>query len=131
MPRTFTISLGGNDYQVNQLPTGAADKWRKKMERLLGPIIETAATAGEVNISDLQETGQFVQAISSTLISSPATIRGLLFEYAPVLENNKATILETAYDDEIFAGFVEVLRRVYPFGTILSQISQIGLSRPT
>ncbi|HEX9923234.1 MAG TPA: hypothetical protein VGD99_11280 [Anaerolineae bacterium] len=129
MSRTFTITLGETDYTISQLPTGPADKWRKLMETVLLPIVQTAATAGEVDISSLAETSAFVQAVSTVFINSPATIRGLLFEYAPVLEQNKVTILETAYDDEIFAGFVEVLRRVYPFGTILSRISEIGLGR--
>ena len=129
MARTFVITLGETEYTINQLPTGPADKWRKKMETMLAPIIETATTAGEVDISSLAETSTFVNAVSKVFINSPATIRGLLFEYAPVLEKNKVTILETAYDDEIFAGFVEVLRRTYPFGTILSRISEIGLGR--
>lgn len=131
MPREFEIELGGKTFTIRQLPTGQADIWRQAVEQPLTEIVEQVATASEIDLSELGQSMAFIKAISTRLVNSPSTIRALLLVYSPELQAEADFILENAYDDEIFEAFAEVLARVYPFGTLLSRISEAGLmTRP-
>ncbi|HEX7973836.1 MAG TPA: hypothetical protein VF498_05465 [Anaerolineales bacterium] len=131
--KTITITLGGQEYTVQQLPIGQSKAWRGKfgapVEKLVGALQFTGgmlsekldtATAG-ANLGKLiGALGQVLLGdVGQTLIGSMDLVLEMLFDYSPELKADRARIEATAFDDEAMAAFVEVLKLAYPFGGLL------------
>jgi hypothetical protein len=132
---TITIKLGGQGYEIRQLPLGASRKWREKfaepLEKLLNAVQASAVILRQALSRDEQvNAGELVGVLGQTLLGgigqvllgSMDTILEMVFAYAPYLQAQRAEIEENAYDDEVMAAFVEVLKLAYPFGQIVNLV---------
>lgn len=133
--RTITVSLGGQDYTVRQLTRRPSSEWRERfaqpIEQLVGAVEYTgellSSSAAEFERQDLGSVvkrlgGSLLGGLSQTLIGSMDEIAEMLYAYSPELAADRDRIDETAYDDEILAAFVEVLKLAYPFSDLWSLI---------
>jgi Flp pilus assembly protein TadB len=117
--RTVSVTLGGAEHTLRQLPTRKAADWRKRLEREfqgIADVIERAMTAGETDITDAEALARLVRSIAGPLIGSMDLIVELVEAYDPQLSD----ALDEAYDDEVIDVFWEVVQMAYPFGKLIS-----------
>lgn len=129
--RTISVTLGEQEYQIQQLPRRPSRQWREKFAKPIEELLGAVDYAGELLSSpdfERQDLGAVIRKIggsllgglSKTLIGSIDQIAEMLYEYAPALQADRERIEECGYDDEIMAAFVEVLKLAYPFSEIVT-----------
>ena len=113
MARSTTIKLGDEDAELHQRRTRESSAWRKSLEAPARDVIGRFTKIIDWQSVDLAN-GEGVSALASAAIplltDSLDTIRELVAGYAPELTDR----LDDAYDDEVIAAFVEVLRLAFP-----------------
>ena len=121
MPRSVTIRLGDTDVQLCQLRTREASAWRKSLE---GPAREVVGQVSKllnwsnVDLADSAALNDLAGAALPLLTDSLDTVRGLVASYAPELRET----LDAAYDDEVVAAFLAVLRFAYPLAQLTEAV---------
>lgn len=131
--RTITVELGEQKYQIRQLPRRASREWRERfaqpVERLVGAVEYTGEllSSSEFEQQDLgmvirQVGGSLMGGLSQTLLGSMDEIAEMLYAYSPELAADRERIEDCAYDDEVLAAFLEVLKMAYPFSEILTLV---------
>ena len=131
MPREAKVKLGGRDYVIVAPPIRASKKWRESLARPFGSLtaaLETASTV-ELDMGQLMDIAGLVRQFSGVLIGSIDTMLDLLFEYSPVLAQDREWIEENAYDDEALEAFTAALRLAYPLGQLMSILGGPSPSR--
>ncbi len=132
MGRTITVTLGDQEVEIQQLRTRPASEWRKSLQ---GPARDVIAQVSKllnwssVDLSDAKALDDLASAAMPLLTDSLDTVRDLVASYAPVL---KAQI-EDAYDDEIVAAFIQVVRLAFPFAQMMGAVrslTSVGSSTP-
>lgn len=123
MARTIEVTLAGVTYEVDQLPMGKARQWREALEQPFGDLVAVLEGAQTIELTDLGSIGGIVKTFSGTLLGSIDILMELLFQYAPILADDRERIEAEAYDDEALAAFAEVLKLAYPFGVVLALVS--------
>jgi len=113
--KTVTVTLNGQEYQVEELRSRANREWRARLESHFSEVTDALKHAPNTDVTDAQALSNLVTAVSGKLLQSVDILAGLLHDYAPALP------LDDAYDSEILAAFTEVLKLAYPFGEMLSQ----------
>lgn len=132
--RSATITLGGVQYTINELPSRKAAAWRQLMQTKLAVIANLIESAPETDITSGVALAQLINAVGASLIRSTDTIIELLFEYAPILNEKMRDGNIDFYDSELIAAFVEVVKLAYPFGHLANLLARFGsgaASRPT
>lgn len=131
--RKITVNLGEQDYEIQQLPRRASREWRERFGRPIEALVGAVEYTGELlSTPDLERQdlgavikrvgGALLGGLSQTLIGSVDEIAEMLYAYAPTLREDRERIEECAYDDEIMAAFVEVMKLAYPFSEILDVV---------
>lgn len=126
-----TVTLGGTEYQINELSLRHARMWREKFSEPIQAILGLLRHAQTEVVDDnlRLNMGAVGVLLSGTelVLKSPDTLADALFAYAPNLEAERDTIEETATTNEILAALWEVVTKLaYPFGSILTRL-QSGL----
>lgn len=161
--RSVTITLAGREYVIRQLPMRANAQWRRKVTtaaravlRALPELMQTLApmlkaSSGNLSVGALLSDELLTQvgtvaALGDTAIGSvedalEATL-GLLIEYSPELQADRARIEAEVTEDEVIAAFLAVVKLCLPFGSkggelfrtmsfLGSQTAQTGPSSPS
>lgn len=128
--KAIIVRLAGKDYRVEPLTVRPSKAFRKRVGDALSGMTDLIADAlrptgavgtpveGPAEISaSIKEIGRL---LSERLIGSTDLAADLLFEYSPILAEDRERIENEAYDDEIIAAFVEVLKLLYPFESLAS-----------
>lgn len=122
MPRSVTVVLGEREHTIHQLRRRESSGWRKALqapvEELLGPVM-TVLNAPDVELSDAEGLRNLGRAVVPFLTESVDRCADMLVAYAP----NLREAVDEAYDDEIIAAFVEVLKLAFPFGGLRGMFS--------
>jgi len=126
MARNITVTLGGQSYQVNQLPIKAAREWRTEFQKPFEEIALALSGAGSIELTDGKNLGGLLDTLRGVLLRSPDTLLEMLYAYSPLLKADSARIEAEAFDDEVMLAFVEVLRLAYPFESLMSFLSGLG-----
>lgn len=122
-----TLTLGGVEYTVQELPARKNAAWRKGLEAQLGPFLNLVEQAGAgAEIRKSEDLMQIVNQVGHLLVTAPDTMIELIFSYASNLDAKRETILDNAYDSELTAAFVAVLGLAYPFGGLVMQLAQLA-----
>lgn len=112
-----TITLGGKQYAIVELPARKNAAWRKEFEAQIGPLLSIIEQAGAgVELASSEDLLRVANQIGRVLVQSPDILIGLLFSYASNLAANREAILDSAYDSELITAFTAVLGLAYPFG---------------
>lgn len=112
-----TITLGGVEYTISELPARKNAGWRKAFEAQLGPLLSIVEQAGQgIEIQRSEDLLRIANQIGRVLVQSPDILIDLLFDYAPNLDAERELILDTAYDSQLIGAFTAVLGLAYPFG---------------
>ena len=133
--RSVVVELGDQEFTIKQLPTRPATAWRKKLvETDLVQEIKNIVTSqtiskmfqsrkagqerGEMMISNMELSPELLNSVQQHLNDAPDVIFDLLYAYSPTLRMSRDYIDEHAYDDQLIAALVEVLKLVFPLGQL-------------
>lgn len=136
-----TVTLGGKQYQIKQLPIRANREWRARFDAPVNKLLAAFQDVGKVANTDYQDGKDMIRQIGALLLSRASEVAGVLLEsmdlvldglfaYSPALEADRERIETTATDDEAMTAFVEVLKIAYPFGRLLNLAGQLGRTAP-
>ncbi len=122
-----TITLGGVEYTINELPARKNAGWRKALERQIGPVLNLVEQAGAgLEIRSSEDLMAIANQVGKLLVSAPDLMIDLIFSYAPALDADREAILDNAYDSDLARAFVAVLGLAYPFGGLVTQLAQLS-----
>lgn len=141
--RKVTVTLGGREFEIGELPTRKNQKWREDLGEVLEPVValleQTPGMAIPTSVQDVQAEPDsvvglvgLVRQVSGLLIGSMDQVLGLLLAYSPELKKEAEWIGDNAYDSEILSAFTKVLGLAYPFGQMvnaLRQLEKVGQSQ--
>lgn len=153
MPKQVTVKLGGREYTIAEKPMGVNGAWRKKLratsvmqlfESLDGLVDDLVVAIADVRReSSAGENGDSVEGfrfdigkmfavlrnlptLVNGLASSVDDIIDLLFDYEPKLRTERKWLEENAYDEEVIAAFIEVLKLTFPIMALWGLLSTNG-----
>ena len=126
MMRQTTVTLGGKEHVIAELPSRKAAAWRQSLQNQIGGIADLIQTAPDTDISSGAALAHLVRSVGALLVGSTDIVIDLLFEYAPALEADRERIENECYDSELIAAFVEVVRLAYPFGELAGLMSRFA-----
>lgn len=122
MPRTKTVTLGGQTYTITQLPMRANKEWRDQLAQPVIDLLALLETNQELEIGSVADLVQIVNLGKNLLLGSMDLLLNALFAYSPELQADRARIEAEAYDDEAIAALAEVVRLAYPLGMALAAL---------
>ena len=116
-----TVTLGGVEYVIEELPARKNAGWRKGLEAKLAPILGIIEQAGAgLELRTNEDLMKVAGQVGQLLVTAPDLLIDLLFAYSTELAANRDDILDAAYDSELITGFTAVLGMAYPFGSLAS-----------
>jgi hypothetical protein len=124
--RSVTVTLGGKEYSVKQLPMRAEAEWRKRLQTLLAPILLLLQNYDKIELNTPADVVDLLQRIAPLLLDAPDTMLELLFDYSPELAIQADEVETTAYSDEVLEALKAVMGLAYPFVGDLARLSQAG-----
>jgi hypothetical protein len=127
--RKATVILGGQEYGVNELPVRPNARWRARLQKELGGIVDLVENVTNSQTDQITAKGLagLARGISDKLFGSVDLITELLFEYSPELTKDRKRIEETSFESEIIDAFLQVLGLAFPFGAWVSRLASLGL----
>ncbi len=117
--KSVEITLGGQAYQVAELPLRRNAAWRQKVGELVGEVAGLVE-ATQIDLNSTADLVGVVNQIRGVLVSAPDQLTALLFDYSSTLAADRERIEAEVYESELLSAFVEVLKLAFPFGEILS-----------
>lgn len=155
MPKQVTVTLGGRSYAISEKPMGINGAWRKKLratsvmqlfeslDGLVDDLVVAIADVRREKIESADEDGNSVEGfrfdigkmfavlrnlptLVNGLASSVDDIIDLLFDYEPKLRTERKWLEENAYDEEVIAAFIEVLKLTFPIMALWGLLSTNG-----
>lgn len=125
--KRITITLGGVDYAVNELPARKNSAWRQEFQSALGPLLDLISEAGEgLEISGSEDLMKIASQVGRILVDSPDTIRELIYTYASSIDADRDRIEDEAFDSELIAAFQGIMGLAYPFGSLARQLTSLA-----
>ena len=115
MARSVTIELGGRQYEVKALPIKAARVWREKFNGPFGNVLEIL-NVSQIELNSPADLGRLLVPLKDILLGSLDLAADLLFSYSPALAVDRERIEAEAFDEEMVAALVEVVKLAFPFG---------------
>lgn len=134
-PAPLVVVLGGEERLIRIQRKGRTAQFRKKLRACLGEVEQLGtvlqaalAAVDDKSVVSLTElpVKEILEAVLGFLGEGADEILNLIYEYDPALAESREWIEENAYDAEICAALVEVVKVVYgPFlSTLLSGVNQ-------
>lgn len=132
MLKQATVVLGGRNYTVSQKVMGVHLRWRETLrqcsvyrifESLDGALLQIQQSAtqigddlsnGSINWAAGIHFAAIAPAVVHGLVNSIDEIHALVFDYSPEIKADKDWLMENAYDEEMIAVFVEILKLHFP-----------------
>lgn len=131
--KEITVSLGGRNYTVSALPIAQSKVWREKLAIPFSDLAKALTMASEMASDErefkLSDVSTIVQSMSGILLGSVDMMLGLMYDYAPVLAQDKEWIENNSYDEEALHVFSEVLKLAFPFGVLLEVVTGRTVSK--
>ncbi len=124
MPKSVVITLAGQQYTVQELPSRRNAEWRAKFDETLASVSNVLGKS--MKLSSLPE---LLDSVRVLLLGGIGTVLDLLCEYAPDVDADRERIEAEVYDSEIMAAFMEVCTLAFPFGSLL-RLGMTGPAKP-
>lgn len=120
MPRTKQVVLGGQYYEIEQLPMRQNKDFRAKLSEPVDKIVALLTNYKDIEISTGGDILALIGVAKDVLLGSMDMLLDALFLYSPALANDRERIENEAYDDEAITALGEVLKLSYPLDRLLS-----------
>ena len=117
-----TITLGGNEYELRPLTHRPAKDFRLKISAELNGVIGDSNLEA-TELDNYEQLSGLVRRVSSAALGSVDKIAELLFEYSPELAADRQRIEAETFDDEFVTAFLEVLKQLFPFGSLAKSLT--------
>lgn len=135
--KSINVNLASRTFTIESLKFKAERAWRKKYDRPIAHLFDAIASAKELSTKEFDKPADLMKEVGMVLLSqanelmkalldSPDIIFEAICDYSPALAADKDFIEENAYQDEIAAVFIEVLKIAYPFGSLLGIAQSLG-----
>lgn len=120
---SFQIRLGERVHNVEILKARQAREWRSQVTLPVEIIQSLLASASTLDLGDPNNISALLGMVSQYVFKSPDLIVDLVMSYCKLPED----VLDSAYDEEFFAAFIEVLKAAYPFGVMSTMFPGLKL----
>lgn len=117
--QTKTLTLGGREFVIEELPLRANVEWRRAFESKLEPLLGLFAGLDKLQIETAADLSNVITSLREIVLRSPEMLAELLFDYSPALRAERQWIEQNVYESELLAGVTEVLALAYPFGAVI------------
>lgn len=121
--RTAKVTLGGVEYEIQQLPIKQSREWRDQLRGPFSGLVGVLESAGQIRMDSGRDLGGLIRSMETVLLGSVDLIIDLLYKYSTVISHDRQRIEETATDDEAVAAFTEVIKLAYPLGKLRAELS--------
>lgn len=121
-----TISLGGREFTLTELPRLKNAEWRAQLESKLEPLIEVISGLDKLEINAPEDVAKLVNSLRQVVIKSPDLLCALIIAYSPELQANEDWINENAYESELLSAIGEVITLAYPLGKVGAMARQLN-----
>ncbi len=122
MPRTKTVVLGEQEYEIAQLPMRQNREWREGLAQPITDLLALLEGNADLEIGSVADLAQIIGVGKDLLLGSMDILLGALFAYSPALQADRARLEMEAYDDEAITALAEVVRLAYPLGMALTAL---------
>jgi hypothetical protein len=115
------VILAGREYEIQPLPLRQARKFRERIAAEFDPIMramDLAPTVEKIEISNIGSVYSMVDGIRGVLFASTDHVFDILCEYCLTIQEDRERLEDQSFDAEIMVAFVEVLKQLYPFGSL-------------
>jgi hypothetical protein len=116
--KSITVKLAGRNYDIQPRPIREARRFREKFSSQFGRLAEALRLAPTTHVDDLGSMAGLVDAASSVLLGSIDMAMDMLCEYSADVNLDRERIEADGYDDEVITAFVEVIKLLYPLGSL-------------
>lgn len=120
MPRSKTVTLAGQSYEVPQLNMRANKEWRDGLTEPVNKIIALMQNYKDIEIGSVADVAGIVGLFNDILLGSMDLLLDALFGYAPALAADRERIENEAYDDEAIGALGVVLSLAFPLDRLVS-----------
>jgi hypothetical protein len=121
--RSTSVTIAERQYTITELRARANTAWRKELDGVFGGIAGSIQAAMNTDTSNVQPMVQHIKSAISGVAGSVDEIKRLLYCYSPELSADQDWIEDNAYESDLLAVFVEVLKLAYPFGGAIQGIA--------
>jgi hypothetical protein len=116
--RIAVVQLGGKSYEIKELRARQNEGFRKKVKAELAPVATLLATAPDTELN-MKTIGGIAAQLQDVLFGSIETVRRLVADYSPEIAADITHVAEEAYDSELVAAFVAVVKLAFPLGQMI------------
>ena len=130
--REFTVTLGGYEFVLRELPARANSQWRKQLEAPFKAMLE-AVKATDTEINNLADVPNVLNKLQELLIQNADIIPDIVVSYSPVLQEAQKFLDDNATETEYLNAFMQIARVAYPTDFFIQQVAatkKIGSLRP-
>jgi hypothetical protein len=116
--KNVTITIGGKEYAVKELPRKENRAWRARLQEKLGPLVEMIQALPEFEVNKAADLVGLISRASGMLLGAIDEVVDLIVAYSPALQKNQH-VLDSAFDSEILGAFGAILKLAFPFDSML------------
>lgn len=117
MPRTLTLTLAEREFQIPQASLKQARAWRAQVRTALDEVM-TLAPNLTVDLSTIGDLVTLADTLVPILVTAPDTLFRLVLAYTPILEAQRDLFEEHAYDDEVAAALMVMVKAAFPLDAL-------------
>jgi len=121
--KEIIVTLGKKEYILKPRPIRQAREVRKMIESPFGQAIGALTAVPDQDLSDVQGLGKLALSLKDALLGSMDILLEVLAAFCPEVAADRARIEEEAFDEEVAAAFVEVVKLLYPFGSLVNSVN--------
>lgn len=131
--RNETITLGGRQYTLQEMPVKPARAWRESLKAQFGGFITLVEGAPDVEVTNTKAVGGLLRVLSGVLLDSVDLALELLIQFSPELQRDREYIEDNAVGSQVVDGFLAAVGLSFPFfggeriQKMTHTIQQIGL----
>ncbi|TXH52444.1 MAG: hypothetical protein E6Q97_15975 [Desulfurellales bacterium] len=130
--REFTIILGGQEFNLRELPARQNSAWRKQLDAPFKALLE-AVRAADTEINSTADIPVVLNQLQELLIANADQVPDIVISYSPALEVARRFIDENATETEFLNAFMQIARVAYPTDFFIQQVAAmkaLGSQRP-
>jgi hypothetical protein len=127
----ISLTLAERTYEVPMAPIKRSREWRKQLRQPLSELLAMVSTNISVELNSVADLVGMAEKLIPVLMDAPDTILALLLGYAPALKAEADFLEANAYDDELVAAFLAVLKAAFPLDRLTSLLGPASLATST
>lgn len=126
MPREKTVVLGGQEYQISQLPMRLNKEWRDSVGAPVLGLVQLVQDNADLELN-AESLRKIVGIVKDLLLGSMDLLLDALFRYSPLLAADRERIENESYDDEAITALGVCVSLAYPLDMALTGLRGGGL----